>query len=171
MKVIEQFAIAESRTTGDCPVLRSEPHGASRGCPARTRRSTSPSVTPSAGSSHLDVRADAAPHRLAHEIVLSPSFAFSLHRTFLGGDAVYRGDVQGVGFRATAAWIARRHPTVREWVRNLADGRVELLADGPEQAVAPYLSDVCDRMATHIMAEDITDRESDDAIVGFHIVG
>ena len=83
----------------------------------------------------------------------------------------YRGDVQGVGFRATAAWIARRHPTVRGWVRNLADGRVELLADGLDQAVAAYLSDVRDRMASHIEAEDITDRESDDAIIGFRIVG
>ncbi len=83
----------------------------------------------------------------------------------------YRGDVQGVGFRATAAWIARRHPAIRGWVRNLADGQVELLADGPNQAVAAYLSDVRDRMAPHIEAEDITDRESDDAIVGFRIVG
>ena len=83
----------------------------------------------------------------------------------------YRGDVQGVGFRATAAWIARRHPAVRGWVRNLADGRVELLADGPDQVVAAYLRDVRDRMASHIEAEDITDRESDDAVVGFQIVG
>jgi acylphosphatase len=83
----------------------------------------------------------------------------------------YRGDVQGVGFRATAAWIARRHPTVRGWVRNLADGRVELLADGPDRAVIEYLNDVRDRMAAHILAEDITDRESDDAIIGFQIVG
>jgi acylphosphatase len=83
----------------------------------------------------------------------------------------YRGDVQGVGFRATAAWIARRHPTVRGCVRNLADGRVELLADGPDQAVAAYLCDVRDRMASHIEAEDITERDSDDALVGFRIVG
>lgn len=83
----------------------------------------------------------------------------------------YRGDVQGVGFRATAAWIARRHPTVRGWVRNLPDGRVELLADGPDQAVVAYLSDIRDRMASHIEVEDITDRESDAAIIGFQIVG
>ena len=83
----------------------------------------------------------------------------------------YRGDVQGVGFRATAAWIARRHPIVRGWVRNLADGRVELLADGPEVSVAAYLSEVRDRMAAHIEVEDITERHSDDALVGFRIVG
>ena len=84
----------------------------------------------------------------------------------------YAGDVQGVGFRATAAWIARRHPAVRGWVRNLADGRVELLADGPDvSSVIEYLNDVRDRMAPHIEAEDITERDSDDALVGFRIVG
>jgi len=83
----------------------------------------------------------------------------------------YTGDVQGVGFRATAAWIARRHPAIRGWVRNRADGRVELLADGPDQTVSAYLSDVRDRMASHIEAEDITDRDSDDAVVGSRIVG
>lgn len=83
----------------------------------------------------------------------------------------YAGGVQGVGFRATAAWIARRHLAIRGWVRNLADGRVELLADGPETSAAAYLSDVRDRMASHIEAEDITDRETDDEIVGFQIVG
>ena len=83
----------------------------------------------------------------------------------------YAGDVQGVGFRATATWIARRHPDVRGWVRNLADGRVELLADGPDLSVVEYLNDVRDRMASHIVVEDITERESDYAIVGFRIVG
>ena len=83
----------------------------------------------------------------------------------------YRGDVQGVGFRATAAWIASRHPAIRGWVRNLADGRVELLADGPDRAVAAFLSDVRDRMAAHIEVEDVTERDSDDALVGFRIVG
>jgi acylphosphatase len=56
-------------------------------------------------------------------------------------------------------------------MRNLADGRVESLADGPDRAIIEYLNDVRDRMATHIEAEDITDRESDDAIIGFQIVG
>ena len=83
----------------------------------------------------------------------------------------YAGDVQGVGFRATAAWISRRHPTVLGWVRNLADGRVELLADGPHRALAAFLSDVRDRMAAHIEVEDITERDSDDTLVGFRIIG
>jgi acylphosphatase len=83
----------------------------------------------------------------------------------------YAGDVQGVGFRATAAAIARRYPAVRGWVRNLADGRVELFADGPAASVEALLADVRDRMTGHIEAEDAFDRDPDDGLVGFRIVG
>lgn len=82
----------------------------------------------------------------------------------------YTGHVQGVGFRATAAHLARRHP-VCGWVRNLPDGRVELLADGPDDAVAAFLADVRYRMARHIEAENVTDREPDDTLDGFRVVG
>lgn len=82
----------------------------------------------------------------------------------------YSGDVQGVGFRASAAWVARRHPAVSGWVRNLADGRVELLADGSAGAVEAFLSDVRDRMAGHIAREEIAERESDPNLNGFRIV-
>jgi acylphosphatase len=81
----------------------------------------------------------------------------------------YSGDVQGVGFRASAASIARRHPTVKGWVRNLADGRVELLADGPAEAVEAFLADVRDRMAEYIRSEDVFDREPDETLAGFRI--
>jgi acylphosphatase len=48
---------------------------------------------------------------------------------------VVRGRVQGVGFR----WFVRetaRHLDIAGWVKNLADGSVEVAADGPETAVA-----------------------------------
>ena len=83
----------------------------------------------------------------------------------------YAGDVQGVGFRATAASLARRHPAVRGWVRNLPDGRVELLADGPAEAVEAFLADVRDRMAGYIESETAADREPDDGLDGFRVVG
>ena len=81
----------------------------------------------------------------------------------------YSGDVQGVGFRATARAIARRHPAVRGWVRDLADGRVELLADGPADAVEAFLADLRERMAEHIRSEDVFDREPDEPPDGFRI--
>jgi acylphosphatase len=83
----------------------------------------------------------------------------------------YSGRVQGVGFRATAAAIARRHTAVRGWVRNLPDGRVELLADGPADAVEALLTDVRDRMARYIRDERFDDREPDGPLDGFQIVG
>jgi acylphosphatase len=56
-------------------------------------------------------------------------------------------------------------------VRNLPDGRVELLADGSAGAVAAFLADVRDRMGEHIEREDVTERESDETTAGFRVVG
>ena len=53
--------------------------------------------------------------------------------------ALVSGRVQGVFFRAGAVEAARRHG-VCGWVRNLSDGRVELTAQGPEQAVDALLA-------------------------------
>lgn len=80
----------------------------------------------------------------------------------------YSGNVQGVGFRATAAAIARRH-AVRGWVRNLSDGRVELLADGESSVVDAFLAEVRDRMARHIDTEECFDREPGETRDEFHI--
>lgn len=45
------------------------------------------------------------------------------------------GQVQGVGFRD---WVVRRGKNLGlvGWVRNLRDGRLELFADGEEEALA-----------------------------------
>jgi acylphosphatase len=83
----------------------------------------------------------------------------------------YSGHVQGVGFRARTVGIARRHPAVRGWVRNLADGRVELLADGPADAVEAFLAEVRDRLGDFIAGEAATECEPDPTLVGFQVVG
>jgi acylphosphatase len=79
----------------------------------------------------------------------------------------YSGDVQGVGFRATAAHIARRY-AVSGWVRNLPDRRVELLAEGEAGEVLAFLAAVRERMAGHITGEDVFDRDAE-GLTGFRI--
>src|SRR5262245_51543323 len=81
----------------------------------------------------------------------------------------YSGTVQGVGFRATAVEIARSHP-VSGWVRNLADGRVQLLVEGPEQGVEKFLEAVRSRWKDHIQKEQIEKRDATGKIKGFTIV-
>ncbi len=52
---------------------------------------------------------------------------------------VYSGNVQGVGFRLTAEETAREFGVVG-WVKNIRDGRVELVVEGEKQALADFLS-------------------------------
>ncbi len=70
----------------------------------------------------------------------------------------FSGRVQGVGFRATAAALARDYP-VTGWVKNLPDGRVQLLAEGPEQAVRTFLQDLRSRFAGYISEELVETRQ------------
>ena len=51
------------------------------------------------------------------------------------------GDVQGVGFRFFAQRAAARHQVVG-FVKNLADGRVEALAEGPAQSVEAFKNEL-----------------------------
>ncbi len=53
--------------------------------------------------------------------------------------AVIHGRVQGVGFRYSAQAKAQQL-SLTGWVRNLADGSVETLAMGPQDALEAYLS-------------------------------
>lgn len=53
----------------------------------------------------------------------------------------YKGYVQGVGFRFTTVHIARRFE-VTGFVRNLADGSVEMLAEGTDDELQRFLKDI-----------------------------
>ena len=68
----------------------------------------------------------------------------------------YSGMVQGVGFRATTAAIARSHP-VTGWVKNLADGRVQLFVEGRANEVTRFLDAVRNHWQHYINDEEITE--------------
>jgi acylphosphatase len=53
--------------------------------------------------------------------------------------ALFSGRVQGVGFRYTARELALEQD-LTGWVRNLGDGRVELVAEGDEPSLKAFIS-------------------------------
>ncbi len=57
----------------------------------------------------------------------------------------FSGRVQGVGFRYTAQSVASRH-AVAGYVKNLADGRVELVMEGDEAEMEQVVGELSRRM-------------------------
>lgn len=75
---------------------------------------------------------------------------------------LYQGRVQGVGFRYTTQGLARRF-AVAGYVKNLPDGRVELVAEGDAVEVERFLEALGRQMAPYIE----TRQEHDEATQGF----
>lgn len=66
---------------------------------------------------------------------------------------VYHGEVQGVGFRYTALRLAHGKG-VKGFVRNLANGSVELVVEGTTSVVEGFLGDIEGRMNRNITKRD-----------------
>ncbi|GBD35497.1 Acylphosphatase [bacterium HR36] len=79
----------------------------------------------------------------------------------------YSGHVQGVGFRYTAHRLAQRYG-VAGFVRNLRDGRVELVAEGQPSEVEAFLNAVSQAMAGYITHQE-TVCESPEGLTHFRI--
>ncbi|MFQ5732075.1 MAG: acylphosphatase [Planctomycetaceae bacterium] len=73
---------------------------------------------------------------------------------------VYAGRVQGVGFRYTAHSIARRSP-VSGYVKNLADGTVELVVQGRADVIESFLDEINRRFEGHITDCDVREMPVD----------
>lgn len=61
----------------------------------------------------------------------------------------YSGHVQGVGFRDTVRRLAQGHP-VTGFVRNLEDGRVQVIAEGSADDLTEFLAAIASRMEQFI---------------------
>jgi len=81
---------------------------------------------------------------------------------------IYTGRVQGVGFRYTTARIARRFP-VTGYVRNLADGTVELIAHGTAATLDQLQSEIASRFADNIQDCQVSEDESNESFTTFNI--
>jgi len=82
--------------------------------------------------------------------------------------ATFFGNVQGVGFRYTAERFARRFP-VTGYVKNLPDGRVELVAEGEEASVREFLAAVRGAFKEYIRDVDSKWSETRDEFNSFGI--
>lgn len=67
---------------------------------------------------------------------------------------IYRGRVQGVGFRYTAHRIAQGY-AVTGYVKNLRDGSVELVAEGAATEIQRMLDELAATMSGNIESADV----------------
>lgn len=81
---------------------------------------------------------------------------------------LFSGRVQGVGFRWTTQNLAKAHP-VTGYVRNLSDGRVELLVQGMEQDTESLLEDIQSHFADNISSVEKTDVDEPAEFADFSI--
>ena len=66
----------------------------------------------------------------------------------------FEGDVQGVGFRYTAVRVAESYD-ITGYVRNLSDGRVECVVEGPPQQIDAFVEQLSRRMKPYIRRQTV----------------
>ena len=82
----------------------------------------------------------------------------------------YSGHVQGVGFRYTAKAVAVGFE-ISGIVRNLSDGRVELIAEGAREELEAFRAAIRDAGLKHfIRDEKVTWNAAQNEFYGFEIV-
>jgi acylphosphatase len=80
----------------------------------------------------------------------------------------YSGRVQGVGFRYTVRSLAGRFQ-VTGFVRNLSDGRVHLVVEGPRSEVEEFLGEIRAEMSYYIGSVQETERAPTGRFPSFEI--
>ncbi|MEN9841215.1 MAG: Acylphosphatase [Verrucomicrobiota bacterium] len=80
----------------------------------------------------------------------------------------YSGHVQGVGFRYTTLQVAKEFE-VAGWVKNLADGRVQVEVEGRAGEVEAFIAAVGERMHGYIKKCEQTKLVREASFQGFEI--
>jgi acylphosphatase len=80
----------------------------------------------------------------------------------------FGGRVQGVGFRYTAQNVATQHD-VSGFVRNLPDGRVELVVEGPDGEMEQVIDEIRRRMSGFIRDAQINESPASGEFQQFNI--
>jgi acylphosphatase len=83
-------------------------------------------------------------------------------------NAYFSGHVQGVGFRYSTRRLAENF-NVTGFVRNLADGRVQVVVEGQPSEVQRFLSSVEDELSQYIQRVDSTEAPASGEFVTFEI--
>ena len=80
----------------------------------------------------------------------------------------FSGHVQGVGFRYTARGVASGYP-VTGFVRNLPDGRVEMVIEGDAGDLEALAADLGRKMEGFIKRVDVSESPATGEFTGFSV--
>jgi len=82
--------------------------------------------------------------------------------------AVFRGIVQGVGFRYTAVRVARKY-NLTGWVRNRLDGSVEMIVQGNKPDILKMLEDLKTQFEGYIRSSEVEYRDPQEIFTDFSV--
>jgi len=82
--------------------------------------------------------------------------------------AFYSGSVQGVGFRFTSEELASSLG-ITGWVKNLHDGRVEILGEGDEKKLQAFLDKIAGIFNRYIESADVLWEDATGEFDGFDV--
>ena len=78
-----------------------------------------------------------------------------IDRSTVHVQVIFKGHVQGVGFRFTVQRLASKY-TVAGWVKNVHNGDVEVVAQGASSDVDMFLSAIREDFSSYIRDEEIS---------------
>lgn len=83
-------------------------------------------------------------------------------------NVIFKGNVQGVGFRYTCVMISRRY-TVTGYVQNLPDGTVRVVAEGDKPEIESFIDEIHKRKGMNIRSVLKQDQPATGEFSGFRV--